>query len=80
MTGAVVIAAAVLLTNGSSAVTAAVAAGRYMVSSADIVAYELDTDTGAIRACMITTPRESALGQHQPNRALPNIVRSQGQS
>ncbi len=62
LTGAVLIAAAVILSNGSSAVTAAVAAGRYMVSSADIVAYELDTDTGAIRACRIQSREELVTG------------------
>ena len=62
LTGAVLIAAAVYLSYDSSAVTAAVAAGRYTVSSADIVAYELDTDTGEIRACVIRSREELVIG------------------
>ena len=55
LTGAVLIAAAVILSNGGEAVSAG-ASGKYMVSVGSITAYELDTETGEIRACIVTTP------------------------
>ena len=53
LTGAVLIAAAVYLSNGSEAVSAG-ASMRYVVAASQRVAYELDTETGAIRFCRAT--------------------------
>ncbi len=53
LTGAVLIAVAVYLSNGSSAVSQT-AGGAYMVVAADRIAYELDTVTGSIRICART--------------------------
>ena len=52
LTGAVLIAAAVILSNGSEAVSQPGGApGTYMVAASDGVAYVLDTATGSIRSC-----------------------------
>ena len=53
LAGAVLIAAAVYLSNGSEAVSqATVASGGYMAVAGDDSAYEFDTVTGAIRSCV----------------------------
>ena len=55
LTGAVLIAAAVILSNGSSAVSqTTVASGGYMAVAGDDSAYEFDTLTGSIRRCRST--------------------------
>ena len=51
LTGAALIAAAVILSNGSEAVSQT-AGDAYMVVAADRIAYELDTVTGSIRGCV----------------------------
>ncbi len=66
LTGAVLIAAAVILSNGSSAVsqTAVGAPGTYMVAASDGMAYVLDTATGSIRSC-----------ERQPHGRHPAVLR-----
>ena len=82
LTGAALIAAAVILSNGSSAVSqiAVGAPGTYMVAASDGVAYVLDTATGSIRSCVRqshgrhpavlrwTRGADSGAGARQPGR------------